>query len=161
MDWKHVFLSPNGRIGQGQYWLGILILVIAWVLSHLFHIFAPLIWLLLIYPWVCVIAKRLHDFGKSGFFILLPFLVGAVLVTAAVMFGGLGAFGAIMTMLTQGTEPASWTAFFAGLGIMLACLALAGIVKLIFLLWVGLAPGDPGPNAYGPPMTVSTTPPVV
>ena len=151
MDFKFVFLSPNGRIGQRDYWLGILILFVAWVFSHLFHILAPLIWLFLLYPWVCVIAKRLHDFGKSGWLILAPFVIGALCVVAAIVFGGVSAIGAIVALATSGTEPSAWTALFAGLGVMLACLAVAAVVKLIFLLWVGLSAGDPAANHYGPP----------
>jgi uncharacterized membrane protein YhaH (DUF805 family) len=43
-----------------------------------------------------------------------------------------------------------------------AFLLLAVVVKLVFLLWVGLSRGDPGPNRYGPPPgEASTSPPAV
>ena len=74
MDWGKLFLSAEGRIGRQDYWIGVLILFALWIVSHLAHVFAPFIWLLMLYPWVCVIAKRLHDFGKSGWLILIPFV---------------------------------------------------------------------------------------
>jgi hypothetical protein len=54
-------------------------------------------------------------------------------------------------MMTGGAETSSWATIFAGLGIMLAFFAVAGAAKFIFLLWVGLSPGDPGENRFGPP----------
>ena len=156
MNWQTLLLSPEGRMSQGSFWLCALILFVAWVLSHLFHVFAPIIWLLLLYMWICVYAKRLHDFGRSAWLILLPAVVGMGAVFMGLLFGGLSAIGAIVAMATHGGEPSAWAAMFAGLGIMLAFLAVAGVAKVIFLLWVGLSPGDPGDNRYGPPPAPAT-----
>jgi len=152
MNWQTLFLSPEGRIGQKDYWIGVLILIVAWVLSHALHVLAPIVWLLLIYPWVCVIAKRLHDFGKSGWLILVPVGVGIVAVIMALVFGGFTAISAIYSAWSGGLEePANWAVLIGAVGIMLAFLGLAALVKLVFLLWVGLSAGDPAPNQYGPP----------
>lgn len=151
MNWKTLLLSPEGRMSQGDFWICALILFVAWVISHLFHVFAPLIWLLLVYMWVCVYAKRLHDFGKSAWLILVPFVVAAGAFFLGLVFGGLSAIGAIFAMITHGTEPSAWATMFAGLGIMLAFVGFAAVAKLAFLLWVGLSPSDPGDNRYGPP----------
>src|ERR1700757_5232590 len=89
MDWRTLFLSHEGRIGQRDFWIGGLILFVIWSLTpFVLHIATPVVWLVLLYPWVCVFAKRLHDFGKSGLFILLPFLVGLVCAALGVVFGG-------------------------------------------------------------------------
>jgi uncharacterized membrane protein YhaH (DUF805 family) len=149
MDWQSLFLSAEGRISRKDFWIAVLILMVAWALAPLFHILAPVIWLLLLFPWICVFAKRLHDFGKSGWFIALPFVVGIAAVTLGLMVGGFAALGAMSAMAVGG--PGSWAMAMGGLGVMLGFLCLAGIAKLIFVLWVGLSPGDPGPNAYGPP----------
>jgi uncharacterized membrane protein YhaH (DUF805 family) len=151
MNWQTRLLSPEGRMSQKDFWMSALVLFVAWVVSHAFHVFAFLIWLLLIFMWVCVYAKRLHDFGKSGWLTLLPFIVGAAAVTLGLIFGGLGAIGAVFAMITHGVEPSSWATMFAGFGIMAVFLCIAALAKFIFLLWVGLSPGDPGENRYGPP----------
>ena len=160
MDWRTLFLSPEGRMNQKDYWIGMLILFVAWVLSHALHLLAPIVWLLLIYPGVCVYAKRLHDSGRSAWLILVPVVIGAAAFILAVIFGGVGVIGALGTMATLGSAPAAWGALFAGIGVMLAFLGVAAVAKLIFLLWVGLSPGDPGDNAYGPPpVSLMSTPP--
>ncbi len=66
MDWRTLFLSPEGRIGQKDYWIGVLILFVVWgPVSRLAHAgaagLAPADLSV-----VCVYAKRLHDAGRSG-----------------------------------------------------------------------------------------------
>ncbi len=151
MDWSKLFLSPEGRIGQKEFWIGVLILFVIWILTPLLHIMAPLAWLLLLYPWVCVFAKRLHDFGKSGLLILVPFVVGFIALTLGVIFGGVTVISAIVTAMQGGTQPVTWAVVLGALGTMLAFLGIAAVFKFIFILWVGLSSGDPGPNRYGPP----------
>jgi uncharacterized membrane protein YhaH (DUF805 family) len=159
MDWRTLFLSPEGRIGQKDFWIGVLILFVIWVLTPVLHILMPVAWLILLYPWVCVFAKRLHDFGRSGLFILLPFIVAFIAVVLGVIFGGLTVLSAVWTAMQGGTEPVSWAALVGAGLTMLAFLALAGIVKFVFILWVGLSTGDPGENRYGPPPGSLTTRP--
>ena len=150
MHWQTLFFSAEGRIGRKAFWTAALVLFVAWILSHLLHIFAPLIWLVLIYVWVCVYAKRLHDFGRSAVLILLPFVVIFIALTAAVVFGGLSVIGLLIAGAMHGIDPSGWAVMFGGLGVMAVCLAIAGLAKVLFLLWVGLTPGDPTANSYGP-----------
>lgn len=163
MDWGKLFLSAEGRIRQQDYWIGVLILIGLWIVSHLAHVFAPLIWLLLIYPWVCVIAKRLHDFGRSGWLILIPFVIAFIAGCAAFVAGGAALIGMIFNASSEaGSDLSNWAGVFGALGIAAAFLLVALAVKLVFLLWVGLSRGDPGPNRYGPPPTeAAAQPPAV
>ena len=158
MNWQVLFLSAEGRIRRKDFWIGALILVVVGCLSVLFHILAPLIWLALLYPWVCVFSKRLHDFGKSGFLILAPVAVGVVAFVLALVFGGIGAIGALVTAANGGSEPSSWAVLFGALGVALVFLSIAGLFKLVFILWVGLSPGAPGENRYGPAPEVVAPP---
>ncbi len=158
MNWQTLYLSADGRIRRKEFWIGALILMIVWVLSPLFHVLAPMIWLALLYPWICVFSKRLHDFGKSGFLILLPFAVGALALMAAVIVGGIGGIGALITAANGGSEPSSWAVVFGALGVALSFLAVAALVKFVFVLWVGLSPGDRGENRYGPPPEAAVPP---
>jgi uncharacterized membrane protein YhaH (DUF805 family) len=158
MDWRTLFLSADGRIGQKDFWVGVLILFVIWLLAPALHILAPLVWLLLLYPWVCVFAKRLHDFGKSGLLILVPFIVAFVAVMFAGIFGGVTVVSAIWAAAQGGYQPTPWAMLFGALTVALGFLAFAGLVKFIFILWVGLSRGDPGPNRYGPPPSPVTSP---
>ena len=157
MDWRTLFLTYEGRIDQKDYWLGALILFVIGLLASALHILAPLIWLALIYPWICVIAKRLHDFGKSGWLILLPIVIACLALTAGAV---LGVFGAIAAFVTGSgwDHPGAWGVFLGALGAAFSFFLVAGLAKLVFLIWVGLARGDPGPNRYGPPPTSLTSP---
>jgi uncharacterized membrane protein YhaH (DUF805 family) len=151
MDWQVLFLSGEGRIGRKDFWIGVLILFVAWTIAPVFHLLAPVIWVLLLYPWVCVFAKRLHDFGRSGWLILLPVAAGAVAVTLGLVFGGIAGLGALWSLAFGWADPGAWALVFGGLGVMAGFVALAGVVKLVFVLWVGLSPGQAGPNRFGPP----------
>jgi uncharacterized membrane protein YhaH (DUF805 family) len=157
MDWQSLFLSPEGRIGQRDFWVGVLILFVVWILTPLLHLLAPLVWLVLLYPWVCVFTKRLHDFGKSGLLILVPFVVGFIAAVLGVIFGGVTVLSAIWTAMQGGTL--SLAVLLGALGTMLAFLGVAAVVKFVFILWVGLSPGDQAANRYGPPPGSLTTKP--
>ncbi len=152
MNWQTLFLSPEGRIGQKDYWTGVLVLFVVWLASNILHVLAPIIWLLLVFPWVCVFAKRLHDFGRSGWLILVPAAFGLIAVGVAIISVGMSVIGAVAGHLfSDDAGPEGWAVLFAGLGVTLVCLGAAGVVKLVFMLWVGLNRGDRGPNRYGPP----------
>lgn len=152
MAWQTLFLSPEGRIGQKDFWIGVLILFVIWVVTpFVLHILSPIVWLVLLYPWVCVFAKRLHDFGKSGMWILAPFVVGFCAGVLGVIFGGVTILSAIWTAMMGGMHPVSWAVLLGAFGTMMAFIAVAGVVKLVFILWVGLSTGDTGANRWGPP----------
>lgn len=157
MDWQRLFLSPEGRIGQKDYWIGALILFGIGLVSSALHFLAPLIWLALIFPWICIIAKRLHDAGRSGWMMLIPVAVGCLAALAGVVFGVIGAVAAFVTG-SGWDHPAGWAAFIGSLGAAVAFFVLAGVVKVVFLLWVGLSAGDAGENRYGPPPTSLISP---
>lgn len=80
MDWKFLFLSYQGRIGVKRFWIGrlavttvaLIVTVAIEVLgvnnAHIAHTIALL---LVLYPSLAVDVKRLHDRGKSGWWLLL------------------------------------------------------------------------------------------
>ena len=159
MNWQALYLSPEGRTSQRDFWTAFLVLIAIWFVSLLLHIFAPIVWLLLVFPWVCVFAKRLHDFGKSAWLILIPVGIGFLAGMLALILGGVSVFSAALAVLDDGSDHEAWTSLFAGLGVMLACLGVAALVKFAFILWVGLSPGVPGPNRFGPPPAARAQPP--
>ena len=146
MDWKALYLTANGRLGQRDFWIAWLILFVATLVASMIPLLGQLIALALIFPNVCITSKRLHDFGRSGWLAAIPYVAGAVvgvvgMVTggAAMMAGGLGGRGA------------GAVAAMGGMGIMMLLAMLMFVVALGFLLWVGLSRGDSQTNAYGPP----------
>lgn len=91
MDWKFLFSTFEARIGRQSFWIGHIVLIAVGAAAHLViaalfgtgHAAMALlgvISLILVYPSLAVDVKRLHDRGKSGWWILLlliPF-IGAV-----------------------------------------------------------------------------------
>jgi uncharacterized membrane protein YhaH (DUF805 family) len=151
VNWQSLFFSADGRIGQKDFWIGVLLLTLIWFLAPILHLLAPVVWLVVMYCWVCVFSKRLHDFGKSGWLILLPVAVWTIAFILALILGGVTAWSAITTAMTSGREPTSWAVLIGALGSMLTFIAIAGLVKFVFILWVGLSRGDAGENRYGSP----------
>lgn len=138
MNWFPLFLSLDGRIGRKEFWIGAVALVGVGLLANLMPILGPLVSLALMAPWTCLMAKRLHDFGRSAWLVLIALIPSA----------GSAALG-LFTALAA-TNAATMGAAFAGAGLTLAASFIALIVSLGFLIWVGVKPGDLQPNAYGP-----------
>lgn len=85
MDYNWMFFSTDGRISRSQYWLyGVLVLGLAALLIAVISTFAfseeqgDIIYLagslLLLWPNIAVQAKRWHDRGKSGWWMLIGFI---------------------------------------------------------------------------------------
>jgi len=147
MSWQSVFFSANGRMGQRDFWIAALILIVAWIVSHVLHFFAFFAWLLLTYCWICILSKRLHDAGRSGWLNLVPFILGCGAGLISLVIGGVAA----ITALAMGGSHADWTMLLGSMGIIAGLWGVVFLVDLVFLLWVGLGHSDTGDNRYGPP----------
>ena len=137
IDWRTLYLSGDGRIGRTEFWIGAAGLICVGLVAGLVPVVGVLASLALIYPWACLTAKRLHDFGRSGPLVLVaavPAVVAGVfsLVTALAA-SNLGTLGMAL----------------AGASLSLAVSTVALLVSLGFVLWVGLKPGHEAPNSYG------------
>jgi uncharacterized membrane protein YhaH (DUF805 family) len=147
MDIQRLFLKADGRIGRGEFWTGFLILFVLGIVVHFIPMIGQIISIVLIYPWVCLYSKRLHDMGKSGWLQLIPFAVWIVAIIVAVMSG----MGAAIMAMASGSDAQASAGALAGAGVAALVLCAALLVNLIFLLWVGLSASQAGDNAYGPP----------
>lgn len=145
MDWKSLFFSADGRIGRQAFWTGFAVLFVIWLLLNAIPGVGHLIMLAMTWCWVCLFSKRLHDFGKTGWLNLVPIATWFGATIVALVVGGAGLIAAAAAGENEAVGP-----FFAAMGSMMLVFALAGLINLAFILWVGLTAPTPGDNAYGP-----------
>jgi len=138
LDWQHLLLGFSGRTSKRDFWIGFAALFGAGIVANLLPLVGALAGLALVYPWTALMAKRLHDFGRSGWLVLIP--------AAPAALSGVLALFAALAMNSVATAGAAFAT--AGFAVLVSTLAI--LVGLGFLLWVGLKDGDAGSNAYGP-----------
>lgn len=148
---QKLLTSFDGRIRRGQYWLGVIVLVVILVIlfalvaiifgdsffTRLLHL---LITLGLLYPWLALSTKRLADRGQPPMPKLAIFVIPGLLLN-------------LIDTFRIGYRPMPG---FAGGEMMPGTLSMViGFVSLGVGIWalieLGILKGDPQPNAYGPP----------
>ena len=157
MNITHVLFSPNGRIGQQEYWIGILILIAANIVANFIPILGFLISLALIWVGIAVYGKRLHDAGKSAWLHAIPWVIAIVLGTIGAVMAG----GAVLAALAGGGggDDVDVVTLLAGAGMASIFFMLSFLVWIAYTIWVGLLKADPGDNRFGPaPGTVQAAP---
>lgn len=69
-----LLFNPNGRIARNRFWQGMVILTVASVLVAsavwLVHPLFDFLSLALIFPYICVYGKRLHDAGQTAWWVI-------------------------------------------------------------------------------------------
>lgn len=145
MDWKTLFLSPEGRIGRQAFWIGWLVLLGVNMVLNLIPGIGHILMLGVIYASVCIHSKRLHDMGQTGWWQVLPWVLGPSLVFGAGVSIGISAIMAAV----HGGEPEM--AALSSLGGLAMSIFAFFAIWLAFTLWVGCSTGEPGDNKYGPP----------
>jgi len=141
-DWRKLFLDANGRIGQKDYWIGFGIVFVASMVLGWLPVIGFLFSLAAIYAGVCVSSKRLHDMGRSGWLAAIPYSAYAAATVLSVVFF-VGAMGAAHYDNGMGV--------MAGMGTMGLLWTLALVLNVGFVIWLGVTPGQPNDNPYGPP----------
>jgi len=146
-DFQSAMLSFEGRLRRSHFWIGFLIIFGANVVLGWIPVIGWLVSLALIWSNVAISVKRLHDMGKSGWFVLAPYVIGfgLTIIGFIMMFGGIAASG--MSESYYEDNPA---AVLALMGPAFGLFAVAALVGLAFLLWIGLTDSEPGENRFGP-----------
>jgi len=131
IDFKTLLFTYTGRINRAQYWTAVVIYIAAMVvlgiitfligMGMLFLILAVIVYIPMIVSGVMVGIKRLHDRDKSGWWLLVFYLLPGVLSSLGPTIG------------------ANFIFSLAGFAV-----SVWGLVELGFLR------GTPGPNQYGP-----------
>lgn len=155
MNITHVLFSPNGRIGQQEYWIGILILIAANIVASFIPLLGLLISLALIWVGIAVYGKRLHDAGKSAWLHALPWAVSIVLMTIGIVMAG----GAVFAAMIGGGDDVDVATMMAGAGAASLFFLLSFLVWIAYTIWVGVLKGEAGDNRFGPAPGAVTAPP--
>ncbi len=148
---QELLTSFDGRIRRGQYWLGIIVLVVALVIlfaiiailfgdSFFSRLLTLLITLGFVYPWLALGAKRLADRSQPPMPKLAIFVAPGLLLN-------------LIDTFRIGYRPIPGV---AGGEMMPGTLSMViGLISLGVGIWalieLGILKGDPEPNAYGPP----------
>jgi uncharacterized membrane protein YhaH (DUF805 family) len=149
MDLASLFFKPSGRISPQTFWAGFAILTIVSVGVLFIPVVGGLAWLMTLFPWAVLNTKRLHDLGRSGWFQLVQHLGNLMIIAAAIAMLG----GAAALSFVQGEGWRSALDAGAALGVVGGFLMTAGLVafNVLWLVWLGGAPGRPYENRYGRP----------
>jgi uncharacterized membrane protein YhaH (DUF805 family) len=132
------FFSFRGRANRKQYWLTVLCVFSALLLLALavplMNFAGPILGLFLLFPWMiasavfalwsnlAVSARRLHDRGKSGWWIVPYWIIPAAINVFGEKMGG---------------------------DVKLVAGALSLLITIAILIELGYLRGTTGPNAYG------------
>lgn len=138
--WKHMF-NWSGRATRAEFWFSLLAVFILNYILKLFDIgiLLALVTLLNIFAYISLIVRRLHDIGKSGFFIwktllyTILFFIGLAVLFAVLDYIGIGAiFSDIRSVI-----------FIAG-----GFIIIGGPI-FIYPLIYGFIPSEKRDNKYG------------
>lgn len=77
MNYESLYVNPNGRTSRAEYLPALIVLALAVAFYALFvtgrtAIFCALV---LLYPGVVLLTRRLHDMGRSGWLLAVPTVV--------------------------------------------------------------------------------------
>lgn len=158
MDWKTVFFSPEGRINRQTFWIAWLVLLGVNVVAGWIPLVGFIISLVTIWCSICIHSTRLHDMGKTGWLQVIPVI--AWIVAIGVIFMSVGA-AIVAGVASDGADDVMAMALAGGFGGALMAMMVAFLVGLVFLLWIGLTPGQAGANRFGAPPESATPAPAV
>jgi uncharacterized membrane protein YhaH (DUF805 family) len=150
MDWGNLFFKFSGRINRAKYWLAVLIYFAIYIVlaafgyvtddSAIYQAINGMLNIVIFISSLAVGVKRLHDRGKSGWYLVLFYIVPGVLVTAGIVVG---------TVMEESIVIAS----------------VLGLAAFVVGVWafveLGCLRGTIGANQYGPdPLAAGANPPV-
>jgi uncharacterized membrane protein YhaH (DUF805 family) len=150
MDWGNLFFKFDGRISRSKYWLAILVFVGIYIVlaifgyvtddSAIYQAINGILGIVIFISSLAVGVKRLHDRNRSGWYLVLFYIVPGALVAASVVTG---------TFLEDSILIASV------LGLAAFAIAVWAFVEM------GCLRGTIGSNPYGlDPLAPAAAPPI-
>lgn len=141
MNWHALFLSAEGRMSRQTFWICAGLLVVVSLVVSMIPVVGSLASLALLWPWLVVLTKRLHDLNRSGKLALAMLIPNLATALLALVVG------------VMAISPATALAALSLAGPLAAVGGLAMLVSLAFLIWLAATVGDAEANTYGPPPT--------
>jgi len=155
------YFSAKARISRKQYWLkGLLALYGIWLILYcimlpfaiskntvgtaVFGSLLAIYTLVIIWPGLAILIKRIHDRNKSGWLILIPMIPGVLL---AIIWSV--AIVGVISAAASGSQVATGVLVGAGVFTWIVWLISFGI-SIWFFIEFGCMRGTIGANAYGP-----------
>lgn len=127
------------RISRPYYWgLAAVLLVISAATGYLIPNYVGIGELV---AWSLLFIGRLHDINKGAQWYFGALAIASALVTAAVLLTP-GAYAHYVNGESLSVDSAQRSLFMVIMGIAL-------LLQLVFIVWLGLKKGDPGPNRFG------------
>lgn len=110
----NLLFSPSGRIGPQEFTKGIMILAIISAIitiipmfSYSFGTMLSLVSVVLLFPLFCLLIKRSHDAGKSGWMSIVWFILYIVVVGVISYIAQKLTMGDLGTQMEQATQAAA------------------------------------------------------
>jgi len=139
MDWGQLFFKFNGRINRAKFWIAVLIYtainVVMAILGYIsddsavFQAVNGMLGIVIFISSLAVGVKRLHDRNKSGWYLVLFYIIPSILIVAGIAVG---------TIMEDSILIASI------LGLVAAGIGIWAFIEL------GCLRGTVGANQYGP-----------
>ncbi|MBR9833999.1 MAG: DUF805 domain-containing protein [Alphaproteobacteria bacterium] len=169
-----LLFNPNGRIARNRFWQGLVILTVASILvaaaTTAVHEMVGLINYVLVFCYICVFGKRLHDSGRSAWWVLAIGGGTVVLQTVMTLIFLMLIWPGFMNEeqrqvwtevldLAQAGNSAEMTRGVQYLfeismsTLQRAQMVITVITNAIFGYWIGTLRTVPGDNQYGPEPT--------
>jgi uncharacterized membrane protein YhaH (DUF805 family) len=144
-DFGRAMFSFNGRLRRSHFWISWAILFTVGLLLSWIPFLGVVVSLALIWPHLAIGTKRLHDMGRSGWLIAIPWvamLVGWIVMVAMI---GVAAVTDPMQFENAQSDYAINT-----IGAAFVVLGLSWLLAVGFWLWIGITDSRPGRNRFGP-----------
>ncbi|MEM1087869.1 MAG: DUF805 domain-containing protein [Pseudomonadota bacterium] len=153
-----VFLSPNGRITQSQYWMGVAVIFAGNIVVIFIGQLGLLLWAFLVFVGVSVYGKRLHDIGKAIWVHAIVWIVVLIIAigSAALSWDGMVEISTLFDPQNPPTEEEMVAEIMAQgpeltqkfLPITLAFL-INLLIWLFYTVWLGGQPSQKFDNRFG------------
>jgi uncharacterized membrane protein YhaH (DUF805 family) len=135
------------RIGRSEYWLLTAALVAVAVLLQVMGLNQS--GSALLFVWLLIWTWRLHDFGKPGWYNLIPIgaMIAVTVIGVVVLFNDKEFSDAFAVVMGADDRALTDRGLYLVIGFLLVLLA----TQISYMVWLGLKRGDADDNAYGPP----------
>ncbi len=160
----NLLFSPYGRIGSNAFNKAGYILILLGAAFSMTKVFGPVVSgffgifsFLLLYPWMCIWIKRLHNGDKSGWMVFLYILIYIAILTGSMVlvltvYGGEELSDIISEQMAGELSTMEYTQRLEAIAPRFALPAtIAGILSSLLTLFIGdkTIPNDEGENQFG------------